>query len=82
MNEFVLPLQPAPIPRPRLPFYRVLELAVAHPPVRYRELVADPKPKLVPPKPPGGGGHPPSLDRPRADRPWRRASSALVRSAE
>jgi transposase-like protein len=52
-------------------FYRVLELAVDHAPVRYRELVADPKPKLVPPKPPGGGGHPPSLDRPRADRPWR-----------
>ena len=63
-------------------FYRVLELAVDHAPVRYRELVADPKPKLVPPRPPGGGGHPPSLDRPRADRPWRGPSSALVRSAE
>jgi hypothetical protein len=50
-------------------FYRVLELAVAHAPVRYRELVADPKPKIVPPKPPRGGGHPPSLDRARADRP-------------
>lgn len=54
-------------------FYRVLELAVTHEPVRYRELVANPKPKRVPPRPPGGGGHPPSMDRPRAHRP-RRAS--------
>lgn len=53
-------------------FYRVFELAVANTPVRYRELVADPKPKPMRPEPPGGGGHPPSLDLPRADRPWRR----------
>ena len=82
LNEFVFRFNRRRSRARGMPFYRVLELAVAHPPVRYRELVADPKPKLVPPKPPGGGGHPPSLDRPRADRPWRRASSALVRSAE
>lgn len=52
-------------------FYRVLELAVAHEPVRYRELVTNPKPKRVPPRPPRGGGHPPSMDRPRAHQPWR-----------
>jgi len=52
-------------------FFRVLELAVAHAPVRYRDLVANSQPKKVTPKPPGSGGHPPSLDRPRADRPWR-----------
>ena len=52
-------------------FYRVLQLAVAHTPVRYRDLVADPQPKRVPPKPPSSPGHPPSLDRPRANRPWR-----------
>jgi transposase-like protein len=52
-------------------FLRVLELAVAHAPVRYRDLVADPQPKKTAPKPPSSGGHPPSLDRPRADRPWR-----------
>jgi len=62
-------------------FYRVLELAVAHEPVRYTDLVADPKPKPVSPRPPGGGGHPASLDRPRASRPWR-ASADQVRSAE
>lgn len=33
-------------------FYRVLELAVAHAPVRYRDLVADPQPKRTPPSPP------------------------------
>ena len=52
-------------------FYRVLELAVAHTPIRYRDLVADPQPRSVPPKPPSSPGHPPSLDRPRANRPWR-----------
>jgi transposase-like protein len=52
-------------------FYRVLELAVAHPPVRYRDLVADPQPKQKRPSPPGRRGHPPSMDRPPAARPWR-----------
>jgi len=41
-------------------FYRVLELAIGHTPVRYHELVANPKAKPVPPRPPGGGGHPPT----------------------
>jgi hypothetical protein len=52
-------------------FYRVLELAVGHEPVRYRDLVVDSKPKRTKPVPPRGGGNPPSLDRPRAARPWR-----------
>ena len=52
-------------------FYRVLQLAVGHDPVRYRDLVADPKPKKTPPTPPTSRGHPPSLDRPDEQRPWR-----------
>jgi transposase-like protein len=56
-----------------LVFYRVLELAVGHDPVRYRDLVAAPRPKAKPPAPPGQRGHPPSIDRPRAARPWRTA---------
>jgi hypothetical protein len=56
-----------------LVFYRVLELAVSHEPVRYRDLAADPKPKAKPPAPPGQRGHPPSIERPRAARPWRTA---------
>jgi transposase-like protein len=56
-----------------LVFYRVLELAAGHDPVRYRDLVADPQPKAKPPAPPGQRGHPPSIERPRAARPWRTA---------
>jgi len=41
-----------------LVFYRVLELAVDHDPVRYRQLVADSRPKKVPPVPPRTRGHP------------------------
>ncbi len=56
-----------------LVFYRVIELAISHDPVRYRDLVVNPQPKKTPPTPPGKRGHPPSMDRPRAARPWRTA---------
>ena len=52
-------------------FSRVLELAVTHEPVRYKDLVAVQRPRVVPPTPPKASGHPPSLDRPSANRPWR-----------
>ena len=54
-----------------LVFYRVLQLAIGHDPVRYQQLIARSKPKTVRSAPPGNRGHPPSLDRPRARRPWR-----------
>ena len=54
-------------------FSRVLELAVAHEPVRYQDLIVAKRPRAVPPTPPQGRGHPPSLDRPLANRPWRTA---------
>ncbi len=54
-----------------LVFLRVLQLTVGHDPVRYRQLIKRPRPRSVPPRPPGTTGHPPSIDRPRADRPWR-----------
>ena len=53
--------------------YRLLALAVNHDPVRYRQLVANSKSKKVPPVLPGRRGHPSSLDRPQAERPWRSA---------
>jgi len=56
-----------------LVFYRVLQLAIGHDPVRYQQLIARSKPKTVRSAPPGNRGHPPSLDRPRARRPWRGA---------
>jgi transposase-like protein len=52
-------------------FYRVLELAVGHDPVRYGDIIAGRRPRAVPPTPPRARGKPPSLDRPPANRPWR-----------
>ena len=52
-------------------FYRVLDLAVAHAPVRYKDLIASARPRALPPAPPHARGHPPSLERPPANRPWR-----------
>ena len=59
-----------------LMLYRVLELAVDHKPVRYQDLIANPKPRAVPPTPPPTRGHPPSLERPPANRLWRTADQA------
>lgn len=56
-----------------LVFYRVLELAAGHEPMRYRELIAKRRPPTEPSLPPGRRGHPPSLERPPAARPWRSA---------
>jgi transposase-like protein len=56
-----------------LVFHRVLELAVAHEPVRYRDLVVDARPKRKLSAGSAGTGHPPSLERPPATRPWRAA---------
>jgi transposase-like protein len=52
-------------------FYRLLELAVAHAPVRYKNLVAAKRSRAVPPAPPKTRGHAPSFDRTPAERPWR-----------
>jgi transposase-like protein len=54
-----------------LVFFRVLELAIGHDPVRYHELIVRKRPRVVPPVPPRPGGRPPSLERQRANRPWR-----------
>ncbi|MDQ3612565.1 MAG: IS1595 family transposase [Actinomycetota bacterium] len=56
-----------------LVFHRVLHLAVGHQPVRYRDLIVNPEPKAHPPAGRAGWGHPPTLDRPPANRPWRAA---------
>jgi len=62
-------------------FYRVLELAVAHAPVRYRDLVADPQPKRVPPKPPSSPGQPPSPDHGSPDYADQQARMSFNRKA-
>jgi len=70
INEFAFRFNRRRSRSPGLVFYRVLELAIAHDPVRYRDLVVNPQPKTTPPTPPGKRGNPPSMDRPRAARPW------------
>ena len=82
LNEFVFRFNRRRSRSRGMVFYRVLQLAVAHEPVRYRSLVADPAPKRTPPTPPALRGHPPSLDRPFAERPWRRETERVVRSDE
>jgi hypothetical protein len=71
MNEFVFRFNRRRSRSRGLVFYRLLELAVDHEPVRYRELVATKRPPKTPLPPPLGRGNPPSLESPPANRPWR-----------
>jgi transposase-like protein len=71
LNEFVFRFNRRRSRSRGMVFYRVLELAVAHAPVRYRDLVLTRRPRRLPPKPPRACGRPPSLERPPANRPWR-----------
>jgi transposase-like protein len=71
MNEFVFRFNRRRSHSRGLVFHRVLQLAVDHKPVRYRDLIASKRPPKAPPAPPQGRGNPPSLERPPANRPWR-----------
>ena len=73
LNEFVFRFNRRRSRSRSMVFYRVLELAVAHDPVRYQDLIATRRPRAVRPTPPQVRGHPPSLERPPANRPWRTA---------
>jgi transposase-like protein len=73
LNEFVFRFNRRHSHSRGMLFYRTLELAVAHAPVRYRDLIVARRPRSLPPTPPKGRGHPPSLDQPPAERPWRKA---------
>jgi ISXO2 transposase-like protein/transposase-like zinc ribbon protein len=75
LNEFVFRFNRRRSRSPGLVFYRVLELAVLHEPVRYRDLIAHTKSGVAPSPPPRTFRHPASLERSRADRPWRSAPS-------
>lgn len=72
LNEFVFRFNRRTSRSRGMVFYRVLELAVAHGPVRYHDLIMSRRPRNRPPRPPGRYGQPPSLERPPANRPWRR----------
>jgi hypothetical protein len=73
LNEFVFRFNRRRSPSRGMVFYRVLELAARHDPVRFRDLLASKQPRAAPSV--RGWGHPPSLDRPAAGRPWRTAPS-------
>jgi len=74
LNEFVFRFNRRRSRSRGLVFYRVLELAAAHDPIRYRELIANPRPARAARVPPTTRGRPASLERHRARRPWRRSS--------
>jgi hypothetical protein len=74
LNEFVFRFNRRRSRSRGLVFYRVLELAAGHDPVRYRDLIANPRPGRQRRPPPGTRGNPPSLERPPAGRPWRTQS--------
>lgn len=75
LDEFVFRFNRRTSRRRGMVFYRLLELAVTHPPVRYQDLIVNRRPRDVPPKPPRRRGKPPSLERPPANRPWRRSGA-------
>src|SRR5450631_2399946 len=75
LNEFVFRFDRRRSLSRGLVFYRVLELAAAHEPIRYRDLILNPGRRTArPPLPPTSRGKPASLDRPPANRPWRAAT--------
>jgi transposase-like protein len=71
LNEFVFRFNRRHSRSRGMVFYRVIELAVGHDPVRYKDIVAGTRPRRIPPTPPRTRGKPPSLERPPAERPWR-----------
>jgi transposase-like protein len=73
LNEFVFRFNRRRSRSRGMVFYRVMELAAGHHPVRYRDLLASSRPRPGQ-APPGNRGKPPSLERPPANRPWREAT--------
>ena len=74
LNEFVFRFNRRRSRSRGMVFYRVLELAVAHDPVRYQDLIATSRPRAVRLTPPYVRGQPPNLERPPANRPWKIAA--------
>jgi transposase-like protein len=72
LNEFVFRFNRRASQRRGLLFLRALEMAIAHGPVRYRDLQrTGGQPRRRMPKPPDQRGHPTSVERETANRPWR-----------
>ena len=75
LNEFVFRFN-----RSRgMVFYRVLELAVAHDPVRYQDLIATKRPRAVPSAPPQGRGQTTEPGAPSCEPPLENCGPGRVR---
>ena len=57
-------------------FYRVMELATGHEPIRYDDILANRKPRGKAPATRGSGSTP-SMEGPAANRPWRTTEMQL-----
>ena len=62
LNEFVFRFNRRRSRSRGVVFYRLLELAVGHEPMRFQDLIASRRPRKVPPEPPKQRGHPTSLE--------------------
>jgi hypothetical protein len=71
LNEFAFRFNWRHARSPGLLFFRMLELATRHEPVRFHDLLASKKPRPVPP---------PVLDCPVAGRPWRKPAASPAAS--
>jgi hypothetical protein len=71
LNEFVFRFNRRRSRSRWMLFYRVLELAAGHDLVRYRDLILNSRRDTARRVAPSTRGHPTSLERPPADRPWR-----------
>ena len=76
LNEFVFRFNRRRSRSRGMLFYRLLELAVDHDPVRYQELIANPERLPTPRQAPTRRGRPPSVQRPAANRPWRSSAGS------
>jgi transposase-like protein len=76
LNEFVFRFNRRNSRSRGMLFYRVMELAAGHEPIRYADILAGRKPRGKAPAT-RGSGHPPSLERPAANRPWRTTEMQL-----
>jgi transposase-like protein len=76
LNEFVFRFNRRNSRSRGMLFYRVMELAAGHEPIRYADILTGRKPRGKAPAT-RGSGHPPSLERPAANRPWRTTEMQL-----
>jgi len=71
LDEFVFRFNRRTSKSRGLVFYRLMQLAVGHDPVRYRDLILQPTPGSKKSHPPGSRGRPQSLERNGVGKPWR-----------